>query len=144
MEYRKFRVKTSVKSFRDLEIYKRTTALCAELFTLQISEGKNSKQLQAELDILASLSKYVPKYIAESYGDRYSDRALGIAKLEKAAQIISDVIAKIDLINILAEEKDLKEHLLKLIRNYQLQRRKVINLKRVWSGERKKDTWRKK
>ena len=144
MEYRKFRVKTSVKSFRDLEIYKRTTALCAELFTLQIGEGKNSKQLQTELDILTSLSKYVPKYIAESYGDRYSDRALGIAKLEKAAQIISDVIAKLDLINILAEEKALKESILKLIRNYQLQRRKVINLKRVWSGERKKDTWRKK
>ena len=43
MEYKKYRVKTTVKSFRDLEIYKRTT-----------------------LD--------VPKYIAESYGDRYSER----------------------------------------------------------------------
>ncbi len=142
MEYRKFRVKTSVKSFRDLEIYKRTTALCAELFTLKIED--NNKQTRTELDILASLSKYVPKYIAESYGDRYADRALGIAKLEKAAQIISDVIAKLDLINILVEKKDLKEHLLRLIKNYQLQRRKVINLKRVWSGERKKDSWRKK
>ena len=137
MEYKKFRVKTTVKSFRDLEIYKRTTALCAELFTLQLSEGKNSKQLQTELDILRELSKYVPKYIAESYGDRYSNRILGISKLEKAAQIISDVITKLDLINILGDDKDFKEVILKIIRDYQIQRRKVINLKRVWSGERR-------
>lgn len=135
MEYKKFRVKTTVKSFRDLEIYKRTTALCAELFTLQLSKGADNKQLQTELDILRELSKYVPKYIAESFGDRYSSRALGIQKLEKAAQIISDVIAKLDLINILAGDKDFKDIVLKIIRNYQIQRRKVINLKRVWSGE---------
>lgn len=136
MEYKNFRVKTTIKSFRDLEIYKRTTALCAELFTLQAPEGANSKKLEAELNILRELSKYVPKYIAESYGDRYSNRALGIGKLEKAAQIISDVIAKLDLINILTDNKCFKDALLKIIRNYQIQRRKVINLKRVWSGER--------
>ena len=136
MEYKKFRVKTTVKSFRDLEIYKRTTALCAELFSLQIKDTDN-KQLETELDILRELSKYAPKYIAESYGDRYSDRKLGISKLEKAAQIISDIIAKLDLINILAGDREFKDAILKIIRNYQIQRRKVINLKRVWSGERR-------
>jgi len=142
MEYKNFRVKTTVKSFRDLEIYRRTTALCAELFTLQASGSTKNKQLETELDILRELSKYVPKYIAESYGDRYSNRALGIGKLEKAAQIMSDVIAKLDLINILAGEKEFKDLILKIIRNYQIQRRKVINLKRVWSGERR--TFRRK
>ena len=142
MEYKNFRVKTTVKSFRDLEIYRRTTALCAELFTLQASGSAKNKQLETELDILRELSKYVPKYIAESYGDRYSNRVLGIGKLEKAAQIMSDVIAKLDLINILAGEKEFKDLILKIIRNYQIQRRKVINLKRVWSGERR--TFRRK
>jgi len=137
MEYKKFRVKTTVKSFRDLEIYRRTTALCAELFTLRSPKGANSKQLETELDILRELSKYVPKYIAESYGDRYSSRALGITKLEKAAQIVSDVIAKLDLINIIAGEKEFRDLILNIIRNYQIQRRKIINLKRVWSGERR-------
>ena len=136
MEYKKFRVKTTVKSFRDLEIYKRTTILCAELYTLRLPECPNKKQLEAELDILRELSKHVPENIAESFGDRYTDRILGINKLEKAAQIISDVITKLDLINILGDDKDFKEIILKIIRDYQIQRRKVINLKRVWSGER--------
>ncbi|MBU3933841.1 MAG: hypothetical protein KKH11_04175 [Candidatus Omnitrophica bacterium] len=92
--------------------------------------------MEAELDILRELSKHVPENIAESFGDRYTDRILGINKLEKAAQIISDVITKLDLINILGDDKDFKEIILKIIRDYQIQRRKVINLKRVWSGER--------
>ena len=136
MEYKKYRVKTTIKSFRDLEIYKRTTLLCAELFALNPPEGAN-KSLNSELVILRDLSKYVPKYIAESYGDRYSDRALGISKLEKAAQVISDVITKLDLINMLTGDVNFKDIVLKLLSNYQIQRREVINLKRVWSGERK-------
>ena len=136
MEYRKYRVKTTVKSFRDLEIYKRTTLLCAEIFALNPPEGAN-KSLNGELEILKELSKDVPKYIAESYGDRYTDRTLGISKLEKAAQIISDIISKLDLINMLTGDANFKDIALKMISNYQVQRRKVINLKRVWSGERK-------
>lgn len=93
MEYKKFRVKTSLKSFRDLEIYKRTTALCAELYTLELPDCANIKQITAELDILRELSK--------------------------------------------------KEHLLKIIRDYQIQRTKTINLKRVWSGDWRK-AWKKK
>ncbi len=92
MEYKKYRVKTTIKSFRDLEVYKRTTALSAELFTLNPPDGAHNKHLENELEVLRELSKYGPKYIAESYGDRYSDKTLGIKKLEKAAQIISEII----------------------------------------------------
>ncbi len=147
MEYKKYRVKTTVKTFRDLEIYKRTTVLCAELYILQAPECPHKKQLELEMDILRELSKFVPKYIAESFGDRYSDRNLGISKLEKAAQIVSDIIAKLDFINALASDKDFRETILKTIRDYQVQRIKIINLKRVWSGEFKKaerKIWKKK
>ncbi len=80
MEYKKYRVKTTIKSFRDLEVYQRTTALSAELFTLNPPDGTHNKHLENELEVLKELSKYVPKYIAESYGDRYSDKTLGIKK----------------------------------------------------------------
>jgi len=136
MEYKRYRVKTTIKSFRDLEVYKRTTLLCAELFVLKPPEGA-SKSLDSELNMLRELSKHVPECIAESYGDRYSDRTLGIGKLEKAAQIISDIITKLDLINMLIDDADFKDIVLKMISNYQIQRRKIINLKRVWSGERR-------
>ena len=137
MEYKKYRVKTTIKNFRDLEIYKQTTALSGELFTLKLPEDVDNKRLEHEIEILGDLSKYVPKYIAESYGDRFSDKTLGIRKLEKAAQIISDIIAKLDLVNILTEDEAFKEIVLGIIKKYQIQRRKVINLKRVWSGERR-------
>ena len=113
MEDKKYRVKTTIKSFRDLEVYKRTTALSAELFTLKPPDGAHNKHLENELEVLKELSKYVPKYIAESYGDRYSDKTLGIKKLEKAAQIISHIILKLDLINVLTQNEAFKEDLLK-------------------------------
>ena len=137
MEYKRYRVKTTIKSFRDLEIYKRTTALSAELFTLRLPESIDDKRIEDELNLLRDISKDVPKYIAESYGDRYTDKTIGINKLEKSAQIISDIIVKLDLINILIGDTEFKDAVLNIIRNYQIQRRKTINLKRVWSGERK-------
>jgi hypothetical protein len=136
MEYRKFRVKTTIKSFRDLEIYKRTTILCAELFNLKLPEAVANNTLEEEIKLLREMSKHVPEHIAESYGDRYTDRPLGAAKLEKAAQIVSNIITKLDLVNLMSEDKEFKEKVLKIIRDYQIQRRKILNLKRVWSGER--------
>ena len=35
-EYRKFRVKSPIKTFRDLEVYKNTTFLIAEIFQIKI------------------------------------------------------------------------------------------------------------
>ncbi len=55
IEYKKYRVKTTIKSFRDLEIYKRTTALSAELFTLKPPDGTHSKHLENELEMLREL-----------------------------------------------------------------------------------------
>ena len=34
LEYKKFRVKSTIKSFRDLEVYKKTTHLAAEIFII--------------------------------------------------------------------------------------------------------------
>ena len=42
-EYNKYRVKTSVKSFRDLEVYRQTTLLCSEIFKF-IPEIKKTKK----------------------------------------------------------------------------------------------------
>lgn len=130
MEYKKYRVKSPVKSFRDLEVYKRTTQYAAEIF--QIKLPKTDAALQQELDILKDLAKHPPRLIAESYGDKFSDFALALGKLEKTAQIISNVITKIDFLVISVQDGGSKDALNSLLKKYQTQRVKVLNLKRAW------------
>lgn len=135
-EYKKFRVRTPVKSFRDLEVYRQTVLLTSEIFILsnKIKKSKKAKdqQLAEEFDILYKLAKIAPKLIAESYGDRFSDFRLGISKLEQTMRILSNIVTKIDCIGNLIESEDIKEPLYKIVGKYQKQRVKINNLRRAW------------
>jgi len=134
-EYNKYRVKTSVKSFRDLEVYRQTTLLCSEIFKLilEIKKIKKDKCLLDEFRILYSLSKFIPKLIAESYGDRFSSNKLAFGKLEQAMRIIANIITKIDFITATIDDNDIKEVLNKILSKYQKQRVKINNLRRAWT-----------
>ncbi len=85
MEYKKYRVKTTIK--KTLKFISGPRLYLLELFTLNPPDGTHNKHLENELEVLRELSKYVPKYIAESYGDRYGDKTLGIKKLEKPLRL---------------------------------------------------------
>ena len=130
-EYQKFRVKSPIKTFRDLEVYKNTTLLVAEIFQIKIPES--AKALEKEFEILKDIAKPIPKLIAESYGDKYSSITLALNKLESAMQRISDVIAKIDFLVVSIKEQETKEGLNKILRKYQMQRVKILNLQRAWN-----------
>ncbi len=134
-EYNKYRVKTSVKSFRDLEVYRQTTLLCSEIFKFipEIKKTKKDKCLSNEFNILYSLSKLIPKLIAESYGDRFSSNELAFNKLEQAMRIIANIITKIDFIIATIEDNYIKEALNKVLSKYQKQRVKINNLRRAWT-----------
>ena len=134
-EYNKYRVKTSVKSFRDLEVYRQTTLLCSEIFKFipEIKKTKKDKCLSNEFNILYSLSKLIPKLIAESYGDRFSSNELAFNKLEQAMRIIANIITKIDFIIATIEDNNIKEALNKILSKYQKQRVKINNLRRAWT-----------
>ena len=82
LEYKKYRVKSPIKSFRDFEVYKITTQLAVEIF--QIEFPKEAKIYEKEIDILKDLAKPIPKLIAESYGDRFTSLSLALGKLERA------------------------------------------------------------
>lgn len=60
---------------------------------------------------------------------------MGIAKLEKAMQLISDTISKIDFLTVAVDDKnkEFKEILDGILKKYQIQRRKILNLKNAWS-----------
>lgn len=106
-----FKVRGPIKSFRDLDVYNKSTELSAEIFTLHASEDSG---LSEELALLKNLSKHIPKMIAESYGNRFDRFAVAERKLEKTAEVISSVIAKIDFIlSVLKKEESGRTGLLR-------------------------------
>jgi len=143
-EYKKFRVRSSIKSFRDLEVYKQTTQLSTELFQFELPETlKNRKKLDEEIKLLYELSKNVPRLIAECYGDKFTNFNLAKEKLEKTMQLISNIITKIDfLVTTLnavgppagqaGVSREKSETLTEILKKYQRQRTKILNLKNAW------------
>ena len=84
-EYQNFRVKSPIKTFRDLEVYKNTTLLVAEIFQIKIPES--ARALEKEFEILKDIAKPIPKLIAESYGDKFSSIKLALNKLESGVDL---------------------------------------------------------
>ncbi len=110
----------------------KTTELSAELYQIEIPKNCK-KSLEKEFEVLTEISKHIPKLVAESYGDKFSGLNIGLAKLEKAMQLISDTISKIDFLMIAIDEKDFKDALFGILKKYQIQRRKILNLKNGWA-----------
>lgn len=136
MEYKKFRVRTPVRSFRDLEVYKITLELSSQIYLIKQNKEKDKeiKENIDEFEVLYSIAKMIPVLIAESYGDRFTNLNLANSKMEKAMQVIASAIVKIDFVITLLTEQELKQDLSKIIQKYQRQRIKINNLKKAWNG----------
>lgn len=133
LEYRNFRVRTPVKSFRDLEVYRYSTKLAADIFNLDLPTGfKKNQSLKDEVDILKNISKHIPRLIAESYGEKFSNLNQACITLEKSAQTISLIISKIDFLNALIDDSEFKEKTGNILKKYQVTRLKILNLKKAW------------
>ncbi len=134
LEYKKFRVRTPVKSFRDLDVYKNTTALSADIFRLKLPERyRKSEKLKNEMDILYGLAKNIPRLIAESYSEKFTSLSAASGKLEKSAEIANLAVAKIDFLSIVIDDADMRGVFLDIVKKYQINKRKILNLKRAWN-----------
>lgn len=102
--------------------------MTVEIFQIKVS--KQAKNIEKEFDILKDLSKPIPKLIAESNCDKFSNLKVALNKLEQAMQLIYNVITKIDFLIASIEEQETKEGLNNILKRYQTQRRKIQNLKR--------------
>lgn len=127
----RFRVKSPVRSFRDLEVYKATTQLAAEIYKIKLPRGNT--QFKDELGILKNLSKQIPRLIAESYGSKFTSLAVSLLQLEQSVKYIANVVTKIDFLLSCLEDQQTKETLVKLLTKYQRQRIKILNLKKAWA-----------
>jgi len=134
-EYKNFRVKTPIKSFRDLEVYSETVKYSTEIFNIvsRVRRKKVSERLVSEYEKLYEISKFVPKLIAESYGDKFTSMAMAVKKLENTMRLIANLVTKIDCLTGLVDDDEIKEDLVKIIAKYQKQRVKINNLKKAWS-----------
>jgi|GEM_PF-728985 len=132
-EYQKFRVRSGIKTFRDLEVYQQSTQLSAEIFQFKLPpKTKNRLNLNLEIAQLQDSSRQIPRLIAESYGDKFGNSALALGKLETSAQLISGIITKIDFLLASLDHSASKEMLLQWLKKYQIQRVRILNLKRAW------------
>lgn len=133
LEYKKYRTRGNIRTFRDLEVYKKTTELSSQIFQIELPPNlKSKKRITEETQILYNISKHIPRLIAESYGDRFTDKPLAYKKLERAMQIISNAITKLDFLINSIETQEIKTALVGLIKQYEKQKLKILNLKRAW------------
>ncbi len=126
-DYNKYRVRSLIKSFRDLEVYQKTIQLSDELTNLEF--------IKSEEDIkeIKSIAENIPRLIAEAYGDRYDSKELAHKKITESITLIANIITKIDLLREkFSENKEFKEILDRFLIKYQTQKRKVLNLRRAW------------
>ncbi len=128
--YYKYRVKSPIKSFRDLEVYQKTIQLSDEITNLSFL---NKPQFQKDNEEIKAIAEQIPKLIAESYGDRFDSKELAHKKLTQAITLITNAITKIDLFRErFTNNKETKEILDKLLTGYQRQKIKVLNLRKAW------------
>ena len=130
MEYDRYRVKSPVKTFRDLEVYQKTVQLSDEITNLSFL---NKEAFERDNEEIKQIAEKIPRLIAEAYGDRFDSRELGHKKLTEAVTLITNMITKIDLFRErFAQNNEAKEILDKLLSRYQTQKRKVLNLRKAW------------
>jgi len=132
MDYRKFRVRTPVRSFRDLEVYQLAIRLSAEIYNLVLPENYKSEELDIEIKTLKDNSKLIIKLLVESYDDKFNDIKLAAKKMKIIAQTVNMIVSKIDFLNALIEDENFRENLLGISKKYQRLKMKTLNLKRAW------------
>ena len=134
MGYQNFRVKSPVKTFRDLEVYQQTTKLSADIFVLKIpAKRKNDKDVLDEIGKLKEISKQIPRLIVEAYGDKFTDLELAGKKMEKSAYFTNMVVAKLDFLNALIDDEKFRTDASDILKRYQRVKLRIINLKRAWN-----------
>jgi hypothetical protein len=132
MAYKNFRVRTPIKTFRDLEVYQESIKLAAQIFKLPLPK-ESEDPLFEEIKILKQTSKLIPKLIVESYNDKFKNFALADKKLEIACQAINLIIAKLDFLNAIVEDEKFKISITEILKKFQRVKTKILNLKKSWS-----------
>lgn len=125
----KFSPKKTVRSFRDLEVYRRTmecsVLICAELLPILVKE----KFPLAEGMQNCALS--VPLRVAEAHGMRFSDFDRAVRLLEEAMRGCNKMVVYLEQVRGLSHNAD-DAFLEDMTRRYMDTRGKMLRLERAW------------
>lgn len=120
-----FRVRSPIKTFRDLEVYQTTIKLSNMLISLDFLDEEKCE--------FKEISESIPRLIAESYGDKFDSLEIAEKKLNEVITLITNIITKLDIFRErFLEKKEKKEILDKLIMKYGYQKSKILNLRKAW------------
>ncbi|MFH0922387.1 MAG: hypothetical protein V1913_18735 [Fibrobacterota bacterium] len=155
-----FRVKSPVRSFRDLEVYQQTNLLSSKVYRLErefnefvspsrvIFRGSAATEASAvsmarvslaeEWSFLKKMSRQIPVWITESYSEKFTDLSSALGKLEDAVRSVSLMTARFDFLLACLDEKEsgnrgLREQIQGIITGYSRQKIKILNLKKAWA-----------
>jgi hypothetical protein len=120
-----------IKSFRDLEVYRESVLLCADVVQQLFPLAQKRKFLKRNRLRGAALS--IPGMVADGYGMRFYDRAKGLAKLHAAILFCNRIVCYCDLMCeafvVSAEEKARCDEILE---KYFFLRLKLQNFQKSW------------
>ena len=115
----RYRVRSMIKSFRDLEVYQKTIQLSNEISFLPFLNETEKNEIKI-------ISEKIPQLIAESYGDKFESKEIAKEKLTLCSTLIADIITKIDLLREKFQaQKEQKDSLDRVLTKYQIQKRKI-------------------
>lgn len=127
MDHKRYRVKSPVKTFRDLEVYQKTIQLSNEFTSLEFLKDR-------EVEEIREITEKIPILIGESFGSKYESGKIADSKLSEALILIARAITKIDILrDKFRDNEERKEELDRILTGYEKQRIKILNLKKAWN-----------
>lgn len=138
----RFRVKKPIQSFRDLEVYQRSSRLASEIITKLIpavESGSKAEKSKTQVcdwvkERLAESCFRIPELIARAHNQRFKSNA-SLSGLDDSIKECSRAIVYLEEIRDIfcpaVESQALCEDLMK---RYILVRGKIFNLYKAWMG----------
>lgn len=125
-----FRVKKPIRSFRDLEVYQRSSQCATEVMTKvvpMLEEGKSPLR-----DKMVEVALRIPEAIAEAHSHRFEDQD-EYKMLESALEGCNKAVVYLEQArDIYLKDSEGSALCEDLIRRYIFVRRKIFNLSKAW------------
>ncbi len=125
-----FTPRKPVKTFRDLDVYKRPIE-CAVLISKNVLPAL-SKLKYPYIERLSDCALAVPLFVAESHSLRFADFALGVGYLEKAMSASNKIIVYLEHALGLYGSKLDQSLVEDIIGRYAESRTKMFHLEKSW------------
>lgn len=125
----RFRVSRPIRSFRDLEVYQKTSMLFVEVMKKIAPLLPDDTSLKKEL---IDVSMKIPHYIAEAHSRRFDNKERSMKLMEEVLFLCNKVSVYIEQVRDVYSDKLDKVVCNEIIKGYTWARQKIFNLFKAW------------